>query len=295
MKTLLSCVVVTLGLLLLTQSPTNAGVLLTQSGQAQSGTLIESGEMISLQTQFGLIGFKKSELVWYALDRQVDTLFKAAQKAASEGNSTAALKLFQLSVAKEPATQMQAQQELQALRSAVVTQATTPPDAGTTESYDHLTPEQKIARGKQMIENGKTQHEMLKTSTKLADPSKGVNVIPIGQSGPNTIPMGQNSHIPPSVSDEEKTRKAADALIHDGEELVKLGEAELADKKAREEEERKQREEIAAAITEAKASYAGFDSFQEWTRDEKLANGAVVSVFLLAILGILWQMTMKDH
>lgn len=115
--------------------PSFAGVLLTKSNQAEIGTLVESETAVSLQSQNGAVDYKRDTLIWYSVEREVDSFFKAGQKALSEGNLQVARILFEKSVDKETTTQIQAQSELETLKkelekTGVSSSNPTPPTSG---------------------------------------------------------------------------------------------------------------------------------------------------------------------
>ncbi len=305
MKTLLSPGTLLLSLALSTL-PCHAGVLLTKTKQTQTGALTDAGATITLQSSFGNIAYKKEDLLWFSLDRDIDTLFKAAQKARGEGNAPAALELFTQSAAKEPVTQTQAQQELQTIRAQALEKTATTAEAATGgDPYINYSPEQKITRGKQMIENGNTQLKQLESKPKPSDNGGRGNYVPIGGQIPGTIGMGQSSpgtvHMnggmadtPKGASEDEKLAKAANNLIHDGEELVKRGEEDLAQLKERQAEEEKKKAEIQKAIDEARHSQDAMFSLQAWTQEEKLANLGVAALFIFIAMALLWRTTMRE-
>lgn len=96
-----------------------AGVLLMKDKEAKMGTLVESANTVSLQTQYGTVDYEKEVLLWYSAEQDIDTFFKAAQRARAEGNVKAAMILFEVSLAKENAFQLQAAKELSDLKEAM--------------------------------------------------------------------------------------------------------------------------------------------------------------------------------
>jgi len=302
MKPLLSAGFLFLGLSI-SVLPCRAGVLLTKTKQAQTGSLTDAGATLTLQSSFGNIAYKKEDLLWYCVDRDIDTLFKAGQKARSDGNLPASLELFAQSATKEPTTQLQAQQELQGMRAQTVESTLATPEAGGGDPYVNFSGEEKVARGKQMIQNGKDQLEQLKNKPKPSDTTGRSNYVPIGGQIPGTIGMGQSpsgtihmgsgAEPPKGPSEDDKVTMAATNLIKDGEELVKRGEEEIAQTKARQAEEEKKKQEIQKALDDAKLAQEAILSFQNWTQEEKLANSGVTVLFSLIILTILWRITMR--
>ena len=92
--------------------PLPAGVLVTIKSEAEIGNLTENETGVSLQVQSGAVQFRKEILLWYSVQPEIDTLFKAAKKAAADGNMAAAKALFDLSMVREPATADQVRGEI---------------------------------------------------------------------------------------------------------------------------------------------------------------------------------------
>ncbi len=301
MKTLLSAVFVPLVFLILAPFSLKAGVILTNTGQAETGTLIETGDVLTLQSPFGSVTFKKETVAWYSLDNDVNTLLKGAQKARSDDNTAAAMKLFEQSATREPATQSQANQELQSLRDKAIAVATTASEPRG-DPYANYSPEEKIARGKQMIENGNAQLQAIQNAAKnkISRPDyiplegHSHNFIPMGASPKGTIGMDSSQLSSPALSEDEKARNNANDLVNEGNALVKRGESEIAQRPPVQDAAKNQ-QDIQNLVIEAKKARGTLASLQGWTQEEKLVNGGAAALCCLIILAILWHITMKEH
>ncbi|MBI4023461.1 MAG: hypothetical protein HY360_00675 [Verrucomicrobia bacterium] len=244
-----------------------AGLLVTKSKEVQIGTLVESQNAVSLQGQYGGVNFPKENLLWYSTDKDIDTLFKAGTKAKSDGNLQAAGLLFELSISKESATQTQAQGELQLVKAKMAETVTSVAPAAPGNITDNLSPEEKIARGQQMIQNGK---EIMGKEHMNADTAAAA-------------------------------KKTADQTIADGTKLVEQGQKELADRKAKEAAEAAKqaaeaakRKEIEEQLNQAKQALEAIQHVSEWTQEEKMANGIAAIIFGVVVIASLWQITMKE-
>jgi len=244
---------------LLMAFPLSAGVLLTKGRQAEVGILVESETALSLQSQSGAVNFKKDVLLWYALEKEIDTLFKAAQKAQAQGNNQVTMILYELSAAREPATQPQAQAELEGLRAAIIHAMTSGVSVKVAGAEEALSPEEKVMRGQQIIENGKA--------------------------------LLERKHIDPKLAAE--TQKTANQNIADGTKLLEAGQKGLAEIKARQEADAARQKAAQETIAEAKQIYAAMD-FSAWSQEDKLVNAGVVSVGGLMVLGLIWVMTVRE-
>jgi hypothetical protein len=243
----------------------HAGVLLTKSNQAEVGNLLESETSISLQSQFGAVDFKKDNLLWYSIDKDVDSFLKGARKAQSDGNTEASLHLYGLSVSKEPATKMQAQQELQVLELSTKkvpnTNAIPSPDA------PPVTAEDKIKRGEQMVQNGKY--------------------------------LQSQTFIDKRVQAENK--KLADKNVAEGQKLIDEGKKELEAVKAQQVAEAavaqqvaEQKKEEEKKVEVAKQERQELLKPIEWTDTEVYVNYGTAAVLILAVFFAFWQITMKE-
>jgi len=239
--------------------PLSAGVLLTKGRQAEVGTLVESETALSLQSQSGAADFKKDMLLWYAPEKEIDTLFKAAQKAQAQGNSQVTMILYELSAAREPATQPQAQAELEGLRAAAIHAMTSGVSINVAGADGTLSPEEKIMRGQQIIENGREMQGKKHLDAKMA----------------------------------AETQKIASKNIAEGTKLLEMGQKEMAEAQARQEAEAAKQKVAQEAIAEAKQIYAAMD-FSAWSREDKLVNAGIVSAGGLMVLGLIWVMTVKE-
>lgn len=237
-----------------------AGVLLTKRSEVQIGTLTENETSVSLQVEAtGAVQFKKELLLWWSVQPEIDTLLKAGKKAVADGNRPAAKILFELSAGREAATASQARAELDTLDKEPPTAAPpVSPAAQPGDITDNLSPEDKIARGRQMIENGK---QLLQQQT-----------------------VGGTSN--------EETGKQR---IADGEKLVAQGQKELADiraKKAAEDAkqaaEEAKKQAVKKDIEEVVAAPAAV------LPEERFANIGLAAGLALATLFALWQITMKE-
>lgn len=132
--------------------PARGGAILTKVGQASVGALVEGESTVALQLPNGAVEYRKDTLLWFTTAAEVDSLLKAAQKARSEGNSAAALSLLEQSAAQEPATQGQARAEIENLRTAIANQAAAAAATSAPSAPSLVTPEEKIAKGSQMID-----------------------------------------------------------------------------------------------------------------------------------------------
>jgi len=238
----------------------HAGALVNKVREAQVGNVVESGTSVSLQSQYGAVPYPKDGLMWYSTSSEVDTLFKAGQKALSDGNRDAAQILFEASVSKEPATEKEARGEIASLKDARF-QAHQPNTVTTTGSAtDMLSPEEKIARGKEMIGHGK---EMLS--------KEHLDAAGLGGASSST----------------------ANQTIADGQKLVAQGEKEL---KALQEKKAAEVAALQAKIEEEKKKNRALEAVQnlsEWTQEEKYVNAGVGALFTLIVLGSLWGIVMK--
>ncbi|MCC7519271.1 MAG: hypothetical protein IT578_08815 [Verrucomicrobiae bacterium] len=131
-----------------------AGVVFTKTGQAILGVLVENESSVSLQVPHGAVEYRKETLLWYSTAPEVDSLFAAARKARAETNAVAAAALYELSVAQEPATKEAAYAELETFRAAVADQAAATAATHAPAAASLVTPEDKIAQGKRMMEGG---------------------------------------------------------------------------------------------------------------------------------------------
>ncbi len=246
--------------------PAWGGALLTKAKDAQVGTLVESETAVSYQSEFGTVPIQKDMLMWYSMDKEVDTLFKAGQKAKADGNELAAITLFGLSATKEPATQSRAQAEVDSLRRGRVDTVAAGGSIATADPANpnaSLSPQEKIDRGKQMIEHGNTLN-----SAQHLDGGAGGAAAGGGSPGSRAIADGT-------------------ALVAEGEkELKAIKDAELA------EAERK-RLEREATLKAAEAT-AKIEYVSQWTDEEKRSNAIAYGVFNLIILIALWQVAMKE-
>ncbi len=238
----------------------HAGALVNKAREAQVGNVAESGTSVSLQSQYGAVPYPKDGLMWYSTASEVDTLFKAGQKALSDGSHDAAQILFEASVSKEPATEKEARGEIESLKTArfQAHQQNTVVAAGS--STELLSPEEKITRGKEMIARGK---EMASKQQHFDSPAMGTGA------------------------------STANQTIADGQKLVAQGEKELKalqDKKAAEVaalQAKKQEMQKANQVLEA------VQNLSEWTQEEKYVNAGVGALFGLIVMGSLWGIVMK--
>jgi len=253
-----------LGCLLVLSSTARAGALYTKSKQAEIGTVVESESSVSLQSQFGAVDYKKENLVWYSIDPAIDTFFKAAQKAKEANNDEAAIALFNVSAAREPATQVQAQSESQVLQLAT---ATVPATAASTPEPDPKTPEEKIKRGEILIERAKA----LQTLTTL------------------------------DKSVAKENRELGDKEMKEGKKLIEEGQRELEALKkqqaveqavAQQVVEQQKEEEKKAEIV--KQERKEIQKPIEWTDEERYVNLGTAGLLILAVLGSLWQITIRE-
>jgi hypothetical protein len=149
-----------------------AGVLLTKNKQAEVGSLIESDTSISLQSQFGAVDFKKENLIWYSIDKEIDSLLKAAQKAREEGNNEGAMALYAVSAEREPSTKSIAIQESQVLK--LATQKS-PEISNTLASATEVvpnSPEDKIKRGQQLVDSAKNLKSLTFIDKRVGEENK---------------------------------------------------------------------------------------------------------------------------
>ncbi|MDD2708556.1 MAG: hypothetical protein PHV34_11145 [Verrucomicrobiae bacterium] len=250
--------------LLSASSPPNAhaGALVTKTGQAEVGNLLENPSGVSLQSEYGAVEHKKDQLLWFNTSREVDTLFKAGTLARSENNLQAAAILFEQSAAREPSSNSQAKIEWAAVKEALASQQQTKVEQTASKVEpppgDAMTPGEKVERGRKLIENGKTM-------------------------------LGQRR------IDSTADAAAADTAkknIAEGEKLLAEGEKELEEQRAREAVINAKKQEIReAGVASAKESLAATST---WTREEILANIALAAIFGLVVLLALWHITMKE-
>jgi len=239
-----------------------AGALLTKTNQAQVGTLVESEAAVSLQSQYGAVEYKKDQLLWYSTSPEITTVFKAGQKALSDNNPTAARALFGISASKEPDTAIQAKEQIESLKTAVSTTLPSAvyPSGPIVSVNDALSPEEKIARGKQMIANGKDMltQEHLDTTHAAA------------------------------------IKATANQNIADGQKLMAQGEKELAELNAKKAAEQDALLAKQQEMQKANQVVAAVQNVSEWTPEEKKVNGGAALAFALMVLGSLWRITMKE-
>lgn len=240
-----------------------AGVLVTKANLAEVGTIVVTETEVSLQSQYGAVSYKKDALLWYSADAAVDSLYKAAQKAGQEGNTAAAVALYGLSIAKEPATKEQAKAELDTLKQSAVGLATQKVEVPTSIAPE-MTPEEKIARGQQLIDGAKT----VESQQFLNEGSRNAAM--------------------------EVAKKNMD----DGKRLVAKGKAEAAAAKvkldadlAAEAEKRREAEEARAQVHQLQEQLT---THSEWSSQDKLVNAGAAAVFALVVLVALWQIVMKE-
>lgn len=130
----------------------HGGAILTKIGQASVGPLVEGESTVALQLANGAVEYRKDTLLWYTTAPEVDSLLKAGQKARAEGNTAAALALLDQSAAQEAATQALARAEIEALRASIANQAATTVATNAPSAPPMVAPEEKIAKGAQMID-----------------------------------------------------------------------------------------------------------------------------------------------
>lgn len=237
-----------------------AGVVLDLNKVAQLGTVTEDEKAVTLQTDFGSVPYTRDKLMWYTTDKAVDTLYKAAQKAKAENNGPAAMALFRLSAAKEPATQAEAEAEYSALKQSNAGPAVDPGGAAGAAQPPHETPEEKIARGKRMIDNGNT--------------------------------LLKQDHIDGGGAAAAKDN--GDRLVADGNRLVAEGEKELAEIKKREDEERARQAQIAENLAKAAEANAKTEYVSQWTEEEKKVNALTALGVAVVVLLYLWHIATKE-
>ena len=138
--------------LVLAAAHARAGAILTKTGQASVGVLVEGATTVALQLANGAVEYRKDMLLWYTTAAEVDSLLKAGQRARVEGNFAAAFTLFDQSVAREDATQAQARTEIEALRTSIANQVATATATNAPSAPPLVTPEDKIARGALMMD-----------------------------------------------------------------------------------------------------------------------------------------------
>jgi hypothetical protein len=238
-----------------------AGLILTKTKDVQIGNATEDANGISLESQFGTLSFKKDDLAWYSTERTIDTIFKAAQLAASQGDSTSALILYEISITKETTTQSQAKSEMEDIRTKLVQSVTETLPSSPAIDVDSLTPEEKIARGTQMVENGNRFLQTTATDPKIIAANKATG----------------------------------EELIKDGNHLISRGQEELAERKAQQEADEARRREMTKSIEEANQSIQAMADFRKYSDDEKRNLLIAAGLFALVTLLSLWQITMKEH
>ena len=255
---------IALSLFLLSPS-SRAGVVLLKNDQAEAGNLTETEDGLSYQTPYGTIEFKKENIAWYSTAAEIDTFYKAAQKALEQNELKIAVKLLNVSIAKEPATQNEAKVDLEnvlnTLRDQVLpqNQGTGDTPAVATGHAENLSPEEKIKRGNKLIADGKAQLEKAKAE-----------------------PAGSLS--------KSSSEKSANQKIADGKKLIEQGQRELAELQAQMAADETRKQEIQELIAYTTAVYAN----ENWTKQEKLANTAVVIVFGLVVFFSLWQIATQE-
>lgn len=249
----------------------NAGVLLTRAKQAEIGTVVESENAVSFRLANGAANFPKNSLLWYSTESDIDTLLKAARRAKADGNNEAAMILYLLSAERENATKAQSLAEWELLNKTLLagTAAQTPGVASAPAIEASLGAEEKIARGRQMIQNGK------ETLAKSHMPGFSEGLSGAGKSG-----TGSES--------------IANRNIAEGERLVAEGEKELAERQARQEAEAARQREAQEVVAQSHQAIQGSPHMGEWTTEEKMANAGAAGVFILVVLAAVWQITMKE-
>ena len=242
------------GATFLISSPLFAGVILTKNRQAEMGVLVESSKAIALQSQYGAVDFKKDYLLWYSTEVAMDTLLKAARKARTDGNTQAAMILFDLSLSKEPDTKLEAQNEMDALEKELIRRLT----SSDSTPHDFRNPEEKIARAREMIDHANV---FLNKTTYL------------------------NSQF------EEEAKKTGKKILEAGNQLLAEGQQELAVQKAKQAAANAEEQKIREGLKRVKRSIEASIHITQWSDEEKIANAILVGLFGLVISSALWRMT----
>lgn len=229
------------------------GAVLTRAGQASLGTLVEGETSVSLQVSNGAVEYRKEMLLWHTTDAEVDSLLKAARKARAENRADAALALYDLSLAQEPATIEEARAEAQALRASIAHQAAVTAATNAPSAPSLVAPEDKVAQGTRMIEGGKDVLAAAKIDPGLA----------------------------------AAAHATAQKNIAEGERLVAEGQKEIAERHAK-------AAAAEAAAREENRAAANPTMGSSWTKEEKLANGAVALLAGILIFSSLHRIAMRE-
>lgn len=249
---------------------TNAGVLLMRNGQAQAGNLVESENSLSLQTEFGAVEFKKQNLLWYSVSKDINTLYQAGQEAQNQGKSDVAVTLFKLSSAKEPANRPAAEHALELLRAANVRFGDEPAAA---QGFETAAPtassaEEKLKQGQRLIDSG----NQILNQTAL----KG--------------------------STQDSNKKLAEKNIAEGQRLIDEAQRELDAIHKQQEAEAVAAQQVAELkkVEDEKAQAIKLERLEmlkpvAWTDTEKYVNYGTGAAFILIVFFVLWRITMVER
>lgn len=243
---------------------------MTKTKQVEVGTVTDGGTTISIQPATGAkVDHPKANLLWFSADAAIDSFFKAGEKASADKQNEAAIALYEASVAKEPATQVQAQTELDALKSAPSTPTPAPAPAAATPAPAASTPATPPAAAapSSTTPAPATQPTPAATTTPAAaqpsTPPAAATPAPTDATTAAAQPAPA-----PAPAPEATTAQPAPAAA-----LPATSTAESADKS--------KSKEVVSPIA-------------DWPKEDITVNAGVAAALGLIILMYLWQATMKE-